>query len=47
MKMGVVESGDAYLVYGSEVYEEHVYAADSAVNLLEGALDVGVWGVMS
>jgi len=25
--MGVCEGGDATLVYGGEIYEEHVYAA--------------------
>ena len=43
---GVVEGGDVSLVYGSDIYEEHVYAAGPAVCVLGNALDAGVWSVL-
>jgi hypothetical protein len=41
--LGVCECGDASLVYGCEVDEEHVYATRPPVRLPGSALDVGVW----
>ena len=41
MLLGVCESGDAPLVYGGEVGEEHVYSARPAIVLLGGALHMG------
>jgi hypothetical protein len=41
MLLGVCEGGDAPLVYGGEVGEEHVYAARPTIRLLGGTLYVG------
>ena len=41
MLLGVCEDGDAPLVYGGEVGEEHVEAARPAVRLLGGTLYIG------
>ncbi len=41
MLLGVCEGGDAPLVYGGEVGEEHVYSACPAIRLLGGAFDIG------
>ena len=41
MYLGVCEGGDAPLLYGGEVGEEHVYATRPAIRLLGSALDMG------
>ncbi len=41
MLLSVCKGGDAALVYGGEVGEEHVEAARPAVRLLGGTLYVG------
>ncbi len=41
--LGVCECGDATLVYGCEVDEEHVYDTRPSVRLPGSTLDVGVW----
>ena len=41
MLLGVCECGDAPLVYGGKVGEEHVYTACSAIRLLRSALGMG------
>ena len=41
MLLGVCEGGDAPLVYGGEVGEEHVYTAWPAIRVLRSTLDVG------
>ncbi len=41
MLLGVSEAGDAPLVYGCEVGEEHVYAACPAIHLLGSTLYMG------
>jgi hypothetical protein len=41
MLLGVCEGGDAPLVYGGEVSEEHVYAVRPAIHLLRGTLYIG------
>jgi hypothetical protein len=44
--LGVCEGGDAPLVYGGEVGEEHVYTACPSISLLKGTLDMGDWCVL-
>ena len=44
--LGMCEGGDAALVYGGEVGEEHVYTACLAVRLLRGTLDMDYWCVL-
>ncbi len=46
MLLGVCESGDAPLVYGGKVGEEHVYTACPAIRLLRSTLDMGGWCVL-
>ena len=41
MVLGVCECGDASLVYGCEVDEEHVHATRPSVGLLGSSLYVG------
>ena len=41
--LGVCENGDAPLVYGGKVGEEHVYAARPSIRLLRITLDMGGW----
>ncbi len=41
MLLGVCEGGDAPLVYGGEVGEEHVHTACPAIRLLRSTLDMG------
>ncbi len=41
MLLSVCEGGDAPLVYGGEVDEEHVHAARPAIRLLGGTLYMG------
>ncbi len=41
MLLGVCEGGDAPLVYGGEVGEEHVYTACTAIHLLGSTLYMG------
>ena len=41
MLLGVCEAGDAALVYGGKVDEEHVEAARPTVRLLGSTLDMG------
>jgi hypothetical protein len=41
MLLGGCEGGDAPLVNGGEVGEEHVYTACLAIRLLRSALDMG------
>ena len=41
MLLGVREGGDAPLVYGGEVGEEHVHTACPAIRLLGSTLDMG------
>ena len=43
MLLGVCEGGDASLIYGGEVGEEHVYTACPATRLLGSALYMGGW----
>ncbi len=40
MLLGVCAGGDAPLVYGGEVSEEHMYTAYPAIRLLRSALDM-------
>jgi len=47
MVSDVGKGGDAPLVDGSEIYEEHVLAASPTVYLLESALEGNVWIVLS
>ena len=42
MLLGVLEGGDAALVYSGEIDEEHVHTTRSTVRLLGGALNVYV-----
>ena len=41
MLLGVCEGGDASLVYGCKVDEEHVYAARPSIRLLMSTLNMG------
>ena len=43
MLLGVCEGGDASLVYGGKVDEEHVYAACPSIRLLGSTSDMGDW----
>ena len=43
MLLSVCKGGDAALVYGGEVGEEHVYAACPSIRLLRSTLDMGDW----
>ena len=43
MLLGVGEGGDAPLVYGGEIDEEHVHAARPTIRLSGGRLYVDVW----
>ena len=45
--LGVCEGGDAALIHGGEVDEEHVYAACPSICLLRSVLDMGDWCFLS